>query len=260
MKTNSIQNKDNFYEILTNPTRENFRAFLKDNEFETDNIDFKQTWIEKEKLTKIILAMANSGGGVIIIGVTQNADNSFTPSGILGFIDSSELYREIKGYLPHTLKYELYSFNYDSSEYSKLENKKFQLIAIRDNPANLPFICEKDGNTLKNGDVYIRKGTETQKATNEDMVRLIRRNISSQPPKRQAISLEKHLLQLKTLYRELEHRKPRFIMFAPTLESLFGEPEIEKDKEYPSESYNQYIANMINKKKERIAQELDVKP
>lgn len=249
-----IDNKDVIYEILTNPTKESFRKLLKNNEYEADNIDFKETWIEKEKLVKLVLSMANNGGGIIIIGVTQNKDNTFSPSGIVDFKDRAELHRELKNYLPHSLHYDLFNFNFDSSEYIKLEHKKYQLIAIRDNPKNLPYICEKDGNIVKNGDVYIRRGTEIEKADSNEMVKLIRRNISSQP-KIKNLPLEKHLEQLKILYSQLEHETPLIRVKL----GLFSERKTIKEKEYPSESYNQFIANLITKKKIRIAQELDIK-
>ena len=86
------------------------------------------------------------------------------------------------------------------------------------------------------------------------MVKLIRRNISSQP-KIKNLPLEKHLEQLKILYSQLEHETPLIRVKL----GLFSERKTIKEKEYPSESYNQFIANLITKKKIRIAQELDIK-
>lgn len=247
-------NKDDLYNTLNNPTLESFRDLLKNNSFESSHIDFKETWIEKEKLVKLILSIANSGGGCIVIGVTQNTDNTFTPSGIVDFLDEADFHRSIKSYIPKQLLYSLHNFHYNSSEYEILKGKKFQLITVKDIPQHLPYICEKDGNSLKNGDVYIRKGTEIEKANSEEMVQLIRRNIASQPRKNNYIPLEIHLSQLKTLYDRLEHRAP---IFSIGLKS-FSSAKIIRENEYPKETYNEFVARMINMKKERIEEILDL--
>jgi len=56
---------------------------------ETRDVDYKaaMSWNEKDKATccgivKDVLAMANSGGGLIILGVDQQQDGSFQPSGV----------------------------------------------------------------------------------------------------------------------------------------------------------------------------------
>ena len=60
------QIRDKFYDdFLKEPTKDNFRAFLKNNCGELDEVDFKEQWISKGHLAKTILAMANSRGGII---------------------------------------------------------------------------------------------------------------------------------------------------------------------------------------------------
>ena len=69
------QAKDQLYDFfLKEPTKENFRRFLLENCGEMDEIDYKDKWIEKGRLAKTILSMANSGGGVIIVGVREEND------------------------------------------------------------------------------------------------------------------------------------------------------------------------------------------
>jgi len=56
---------------------------------ETRDVDYKAAtaWDEKDKakccsIVKDVLAMANTGGGLIIFGVDKRADGSFNPSGM----------------------------------------------------------------------------------------------------------------------------------------------------------------------------------
>lgn len=70
------QIKDHFYDqFLKEPTKDNFRDFMKKSCGELNEMDFKETWIDKGPLAKIMLAMANNGGGIIIFGVKENIEN-----------------------------------------------------------------------------------------------------------------------------------------------------------------------------------------
>ena len=61
------QIKDHFYDqFLKEPTKDNFRDFMKKSCGELNEMDFKETWIDKGPLAKIMLAMANNGGGIIV--------------------------------------------------------------------------------------------------------------------------------------------------------------------------------------------------
>ena len=52
------QIKDTVYRLLQEPTLDHFREFLQDQTGEHNAIDFKQEWIEKDKLAKLMLALA----------------------------------------------------------------------------------------------------------------------------------------------------------------------------------------------------------
>jgi len=55
--------KDVFYEdFLESPTKDKLRELIKKNFVELDEFDFKETWINKGKLAKLVLAMGNSRG------------------------------------------------------------------------------------------------------------------------------------------------------------------------------------------------------
>lgn len=64
------QIKDTVYRLLQEPTLDHFREFLQDQTGEHNAIDFKQEWIEKDKLAKLMLALANYGGGIVVFGAS----------------------------------------------------------------------------------------------------------------------------------------------------------------------------------------------
>ena len=66
------QAKDVFYMLSQEPTLERFRDFLRGETGEHNEIDFKQEWVETPKLAKLVLALANYGGGAVVFGVEEN--------------------------------------------------------------------------------------------------------------------------------------------------------------------------------------------
>lgn len=257
-----LLNKDELYDVLKNPTRENSRVLLQNHLGEEDYLDFKKEWPDKEKEAKHILAMANSGGGCIIFGIFQNADGSFEISGLDKFKDTADLRKEIKGYLPSSLKYHVKDFFYENSEYEAMIGKKFQILIVEDRPLDLPYICCKDGVKIKDGDIYIRKGTESEKANNYEIDELIKRKIKeTKIPRNKDLPLEKQLEQLKILYSELTYttRNSEFFSGLTKLFTSYLNSSTTRRKDcYPKEDYDAFIVRMLDKKKKRIEEELDV--
>lgn len=93
------QLKDIVYRLLQEPTLDNFRNFLKGQTGEHNSIDFKEKWIEPTKLVKEMLAIANSGGGIIIFGVKEKEDKSFSYDGIEEIVDKAKISNDIKNYI-----------------------------------------------------------------------------------------------------------------------------------------------------------------
>lgn len=95
------QIKDKFYDdFLKSPSKDNFRKFLKENCGELNEVDFKAKWIEKGPLAKIILSMANSHGGIIVMGVKENNDGTFTPEGLANLKDKADFSNDIAKFIP----------------------------------------------------------------------------------------------------------------------------------------------------------------
>ena len=49
------------YDFFQNPTRDNFVNLILKNTGEQDNLDFKEEWIDEQKLAKRMLGIANVG-------------------------------------------------------------------------------------------------------------------------------------------------------------------------------------------------------
>lgn len=270
------QIKDKFYdEFLKEPTKENFRKFLNKNCGELDEMDFKQEWIDKGALSKIILAMANSRGGVIVIGVKENDDGTLDPVGIENLKDKADINDSISKYVPRSLDYEILDFPYEASEYAKVQNKKFQMIFVHDTPERLPFISLAETKGLDKDTIYVRQGTKSVKASSEEIEKILEAKIATIFKESSDMSLQEHLEQLKLLYNELPKKISVLVkkgepspIFA-TLASALGKTAIwggtpdeyeERDNpNYPEESYEAFVSNMIRLKKLKIEKVLDLK-
>lgn len=276
----NYQIKDKFYDdFLKSPSKDNFRKFLKENCGEFNEIDFKLGWIDKGQLSKMVLSMANSRGGIIVVGVNENEDGTLSPEGLTQLKDKADINNEISKYVPPGLDYEVFDFVYDASEYQAVENKKFQLLIIHDTPERLPFISMKETTGLKSDTIYIRRGTKCEIANAHEIEKMLEAKIQTIFKESSNLSLEEHLSQLKILYSDLPQkinvlvRKGKLSQGAITmLETLsksignaygiLGEPDQYEEIDnpnYPEESYEASIVRMIQLKKLKIEKFLDLK-
>ena len=248
-----ISIKDALYEFLQEPTREKFTSLILEGTGEQDNIDFKETWIKEEKLAEIILAIANSGGGAIVIGVKENENGTTDAVGISKMEDKANISNKISKFLPETISYNVCDFDYTSEDYSKLKDKKFQVIFINSEEKKLPYVWNKDSGENTIGVVYIRRGTKTCKANNIELQELIDKRIRASYTEGSTLSLEEHLKQLKILYDSIVKNQTYFTFgeaFSKTLSNLMGTKiASEKNPLYPKESYDEFVSKMIQQKK-----------
>ncbi len=257
-----LLDKDKFYKVLTEPTMENFRFLLQNHTGEEDYLDFKADWESNEKIAKHLLALANSGGGCIVFGVKQELDGTFTIKGLSSLNDPSKLKEGIKGKIPNTLKYHIKDFEYKSAEYAAMKNKKFQLLIVEDDPKNLPFVCCSNGKDIKDGAIYVRDHTESVLANSYQIDEIINRKLNAKKiPKDRNMDLDEHLKQLKILYNELtyvERNGGLIFNFGAIMKNIIGNGMVVKKEMYPKEDYEDFIVRVLNSKKKRIEEELDI--
>lgn len=264
------QIKDNVYKLLQEPTLDHFREFLRGQTGEHDTIDFKDKWIEKQKLAKEMIAIANMGGGIIVFGIHENADKTFSYGGITEIKDKAVISNEIKNLISSDLKYDVYDFVYDSSEYEKLNNHKYQMLVIEDEPKFLPFMAKKDSDELKKNRIYVRRGTSIEEATQEEITQLIKRRMNAEyPDAGKTLDLKEHLEQLKILYDKISPTIGYYeggfatslssALKAVLTDSITGKWVSEKNPLYPDENYEEFVSRMIGAKKKKIERVLDLK-
>lgn len=272
-----FQIKDKFFDLIVkNPSRDGFKTFLKESCGELDNIDFKEKWITKGKLAKIMLAMANTGGWVIVLGIQENKDDNYLAVGIDELKDAADVEKGIKKLVPRNLSYSVLNFIYDDEIYGEYAGKKFQAIIIADAPEQLPFFSIGASDDIEKDCVYVRRGTSSEKASARDFETMIQRKLENVFKESNDLSLKEHLEQLQFLYDSIPQKKRilvkkgnRFVGAMEGLQALsermteiFGEPDQYEEvpnENYPSEDYEQFLVRMIDKKKLKIEKILDIK-
>lgn len=273
------QIKDKFYDdFLKEPTKDNFRLFLEKNCGELDEVDFKEQWVDKGHLAKTILAMGNSRGGIIVVGVREEDDKGLTPVGLESFKDKATVNDEIAKYVPPGLDYEIFDFDYEASEYAAVQNKKFQLLIVHDTPERLPFISLNATTDLEKDVIYIRRGTKCAKATADEIEHIIEGKIATIFKETSDLTLDEHLKQLKKLYAELPQKIKVLVRkgspsalsnmsailsrIALSFSDTCGTPDEYEERDnpnYPEESYEAFVLRMIKYKKLKIEKVLDLK-
>jgi hypothetical protein len=150
---------------------------------ETQHIEFKATFnpSSKESLCetiKDILALANSGGGVIVVGV----DNHGTPLGtdIKGLLDTdpADLVSKVSAYIGGsfdglTVKSHAKAGRLVATV--EVAAASVPLIPVR--PGTYPKSEAKQGNAFSVGVIYVRHGAKSEPATSQDFERIIERRL-----------------------------------------------------------------------------------
>ncbi|WP_378954883.1 helix-turn-helix domain-containing protein [Pelosinus sp. sgz500959] len=248
--------KDSLLNFFKEPTIEEFAHFLQQNVGESNNVDFKENWIDFDKMAKIILGIANSGGGAIVIGVSEQ-DNNIVAAGIPNdnIIDAADLIKKISKYFPEKILscINLLNFFYDNEVYGTLRGKKFQVIIIRVKPSDLPVICESDSKSLQKADIYIRRGTSTEKINYDELQELIAVKIEAEKDRISNLELKDELVQLRTLYDAVPVTVKKMGISGITQSSMFlSVMGLQQNAIYPKEGYEDFLVSSIEKKKEKI--------
>lgn len=248
--------RERFANVLENPDRVDLRNFIRDNFGEQDYIDFKKTYPGSDKLAKLIIALANAGGGTIIFGLDEEGNGVVNVSGLSSIKDKADFKSQIAKYLPDYLEYDIIDISYKDSDYDILKGKKFQLVIVQNQDKHIPFLAKTDGKDICRNRIYVRRGTETTEANQTELQKLINRRIDLNISTTTEIEFEEHLAQLKILYNQIKKSYSHYSIM-PRLEAvaILKETQI-PNKKYPKEDFNDFVVRMIALKKEIIEREV----
>jgi hypothetical protein len=246
--------KEELSEFFQEPSRDKFREIVRNLDAEYDFTDFKSKWPDLSKVAKHILGMANSGGGIIVIGIKEN-DDRLNAAGV-NPKDRAEI-DEIDAYLPGSPDeiYALETFKYDSSDYGDLEGKSFQVIFVNYNEERIPLVSENNGKEIKSGRIYYREGTKTEEASHQQIQDMISKRVKNEVDT-PGQEFEEDISQLRSLYKNYptgptKHEVPNIMLGSLRLS---GQVRSE-DKEVWSD-FKEFMDEMIEAKKDRIREKI----
>lgn len=240
--------KEEFAGFLETPSRDLLRQVFKTHHGETEYLDFKQDWPEDWKLAKHVLALANSGGGALIVGVAEEPDKSLQPVGVSKIRDKADVDRVLRNFLPTVLAAHLHilDFTYTASEYGALVGRSYQVVLVPDDPEGVPFMSIADGIDIRRPAVYVRRMASTEEANYEELQTLLNRKIATGRSTQNVIELGKLLDDLRALYNQIDPYTPFTVAFR--MNTLSGLPNYH----YPRETFDAFVARMIDLKERQI--------
>jgi len=246
---------ETYARFFEQPSREGLRELLKANPGELRSLDFKESWPDSPRFAKHVLALANSGGGCLVLGVAEAEDGALVPVGLASFRDKAKIVDGLGRFLPSYALglVDVVDFGYDAAEYPTLVGKRFQVVFVDDDPTHIPFLAANDGKGLRKNAVYVRREAMSTEADNEELQTIINRRIGTGHSTQLEIDLKTHLDQLMILYAFINRRQGmamKFVSFA----SFAGE----LNPRYPKEDFEAFILRMIRDKKKLIAADLGV--
>jgi len=203
VETFSQRIKDDVARFVAEPTRDGLQELIRFFGGEFDQYELKETWPPVPRMAKTALAIANSGGGVIIFGIR---DATLEPVGLAEFMSKQQVFDTFRSFIPGELLSEitLLDFDYANADYAPIRGKLIQVLAIPDLPHALPFICEdewhQNDDHVRRGAIYVRSGTNTREADYDRLQRIIERRVGAGDPVRSAHRLSETLAELHALY------------------------------------------------------------
>lgn len=137
-------------DILTKPLEnfsfDNIVSFAKENHQEDVQLDYKEQFPDKEKLAQLVVAFANTRGGVIIVGIKENRENG-RPVKFEGIEDGRH-----EEFIAQVISNISPIPGYETSKTNAHDGKIFFLIRVFEG-SETPYYCHNDSN------IWIRTGS-----------------------------------------------------------------------------------------------------
>lgn len=242
-------------EILQERGRALFLELVSQPLEEENQLEFKKEWIEAQKLAKIMLGMANLGGGIIIFGVEENANKTAKLVGLSEFKDKAVFQSEVKRWLPQSMCFKLsnYDFSCDEEKSIPIPRGLYQVIFVCSEDKDLPYLLSGNTGSEQEGSIFIRRGTQTVLANREEINAMVDKKINALLNEKSNLELEEHLRQLYMLYENKKVEDPFSSSISgslnPIVAFLKSNMEIKKDAK---KEYNNFLAELIEKKQNKI--------
>lgn len=228
-----------FEEFFASPTHHKLEELLRSHGGEFDCLDFKADWPHFSKVARHILAIGNSGGGVLVVGVEELPKGGLKAQGLEHIEDKADVHKRVSKYLPKQMKWNMYDFFYAEGD---LSGKKFQVVVVEYQPHVLPLVSEASGEGIRKAAVYVRRGTSSEEADYHELQQIVNARIETGHSSAKVMTLQEHLDELQALYQQIPiYTNPFARVPLPT-----------SNPDYPKESYDQFIAKLIERKKQII--------
>lgn len=240
VETFSQRIKEDIARFVAEPTREGLQELIRFFGGEFDQYELKEAWPPLPRMAKTALAIANSGGGVILFGIR---DATLEPVGLLELASKQAVFDTFRSYIPAPLLNEitLLDFDYADASYEPLRGRQIQVLAVPDLPEHIPFVCEeewhKDDEHVRRGAIYVRSGTNTREGNYDQVQRLLNRRLDTVSPQSSTNRVKRELDQLLILQAT---RRRMHVAPGPANEDESSEPDME---------FSAYLDNLIIQKR-----------
>ncbi len=253
-------NKDDFEFFFKEPTKDKLNKLLKTHTGESNNLEFKEKWIETDKLAKIVISIINSGGGVIIFGIKEKKDDKiFLNTGLskADIQDKTDMMKKLNSYIQNVF-YEIRDFDYTDASYGELQGKYFQILLIYSDKSKLPIFSKKESDNIKLNEIYIRRGAATVIANNEELNTIIENTVKARINNFISGDINEELMQLKVLYSfqkqddEYDYLRTHFGYMQEISNIVTGIQKISPLSKRQPDKFQEELNDLVIKKLQRI--------
>lgn len=248
--------REAFAKFFEDPSRDKLHELINGSGGEFRDLDFKAEWPSKAQVAKQVLGLGNIGGGILVIGVEEQADGALKPVGIDAFTDKAAITGWLKGIVPPGLLADVvvHDFSYPGGEYGVIQGMKFQVMFVAPDEDQMPFLPLREGEKIAAGTVYVRRDGLVEAATYEEVQKIINTRIERGHSSQPQLDLKSHFDQLRVLYGEIQPTRQSGLgwLFANVTKPMWTEAlggKEEPNPLYPSESLEQFVSSQIIVKK-----------
>jgi hypothetical protein len=91
-------------------------------------------------------------------------------------LDNADVHRRIRAYVPENLPYEYMPYDFTEPGYDKIGNH-FGVVFVDPEDREIPYIAQENGESIREGDIYVRRNGESTKATSKELGKLIKKRL-----------------------------------------------------------------------------------